>query len=64
MSRQKEPEVVTKWRALVKAGPPKCCYTCDNYTDHSFCTRFEEKVPEDFSESIDQCSEWVWELPF
>lgn len=62
----KEPEVVRVYREKLKQKPypPQCCYTCDHYAENSWCLMFEEKVPKDFAESIDQCPSWVNEVQF
>lgn len=61
-----EPEIVRLYREKVKerSYPPKCCYTCDHYADQDWCNMFQEKVPKDFAESLDQCPSWFEEIPF
>lgn len=31
MSRPPEPEFLVQWREWMRAGPPKCCHTCEHY---------------------------------
>jgi hypothetical protein len=64
-----EPHVVKVYREKLREAkkglyPPKCCYTCDHFAEHHYCTMFDEKVPKDFAGSIDQCPSWFEEIPF
>ena len=63
-SRPIEPEVVRQWREWNKAGPPKCCHTCDFYTAQGMCERYNMRPPDDFASTPDVCSDWIMEIPF
>lgn len=64
MSRPTEPEFLIQWRVWYQAGPPKCCFTCDEYDDAGHCGKFETVPPEDFAKSVDVCAQWVKRIPF
>lgn len=63
-TRPPEPQFLIDYRELVKAGPPKCCFTCDWYTKEGACLEFGMTPPEDFASTVDACDQWVLELPF
>lgn len=71
MTKPNEPEIVSQWREecrkfslMVSPEPPKCCHTCDHYTDEGLCTFYSMTPPEDFAATPDQCPEWMEEIPF
>jgi hypothetical protein len=64
MSRPKEPEFIIQWREWVRSGPPKCCWTCDNYDHDGKCFEFDMTPPADFAASVDTCDKWIREIPF
>ncbi len=64
MSRPHEPEFVIQWREWDRAGPPKCCHTCEFYSVDGLCIEFFMRPPEDFAERIDSCSQWMREVAF
>lgn len=64
LSRPPEPQILIDYRKLVKAGPPKCCHTCDNFDQSGHCLEFDMVPPEDFAATVDTCQKWVLELPF
>jgi hypothetical protein len=35
-----EPEFLKQWRDWIKAGPPRCCHTCENYKEDGRCAEF------------------------
>lgn len=52
----KVPEIVDEW---YRRRPPKCCHTCDYFMLHgALCVKFNQIVPEQFAQEIDQCPEW------
>lgn len=52
------------YREWVKAGPPKCCHTCEHYRVDGFCVEFFMRPPEEFAASMDGCDKWKREIPF
>ena len=62
--RPPEPEHVRNWREWVKAGPPRCCHTCEHYGPDGGCARFHMTPPPEFAASADQCHRWEQEIPF
>ena len=59
--RPPEPEFVRDWR---ERRIPRCCHTCDNYSDDGTCLVADERPPEDFAATRDICDSWVMEIPF
>lgn len=68
MSRPEEPVEVIQWRQKYKAAtfdrPPKCCHTCDDYTDDGYCSHFYMEPPADFANTFNACPEWYEKIPF
>lgn len=64
MSRHPEPQFLIDYREWVKAGPPKCCHTCEKHTHDGVCTEFGMEPPEDFAATESACDKWVFDLPF
>lgn len=62
--RHKEPEVVTLYKEWVKAGPPRCCHTCEHYGTDGLCIEYWMTPPEDFAASVNACEKWQQEVPF
>jgi len=61
----KEPEYLIKYRDMLKAGPPKCCHTCEDYDKRRmFCYVFKMIPPEDFAATQDACHRYSNEIPF
>ena len=36
-TRPPEPEFLQQWREWLRAGTPKCCHTCEYYTNEGQC---------------------------
>jgi hypothetical protein len=53
-----------QWRDWIKAGPPKCCHTCDHYSKDGHCFMLDARPPEEFAAAQDACGEWTEEVPF
>ena len=62
--RHKQPEIVTIYYNMLKAGPPKCCHSCEMYGTDGLCVEFFKEPPEDFAATPDACNKWVMDLPF
>ena len=62
--RSSEPEIVTLYRQAIRQAPPRCCHTCDHYTDVGGCLEFNTEPPELFARTVDACDLWTEELPF
>jgi hypothetical protein len=63
-TRPPEPEFLIQWRELMRAGPPKCCHTCENFSQSGHCLEFNMAPPEDFASTVDACDKWFEEIPF
>ena len=63
-TRPPEPEYLIQWREWIKAGPPKCCHTCDYYSGAGDCLAFDMRPPEDFAATQGACEKWIQEIPF
>jgi hypothetical protein len=63
-TRPSEPEFLIQWREWDKAGPPKCCHTCEHYGVDGLCVEFFMTPPEDFAATMDGCDKWERECPF
>lgn len=48
----------------MRAGPPKCCHTCDHFNQSGHCLAFDMTPPEDFAATVDGCEQWVEMIPF
>jgi hypothetical protein len=48
----------------MRAGPPKCCHTCEHYGIDGLCVEFFMRPPDDFAATVDACDKWEWEIPF
>jgi hypothetical protein len=64
MTRHPEPEIVTLYRQAIRQAPPRCCHTCDHYTDAGGCLEFDTEPPELFARTVGVCDLWTEELPF
>ena len=64
MSRPPEPEFLVQWREWDRAGPPRCCHTCENYGHDGMCVEFFMKPPPEFAEAVGECPKWEQEVPF
>lgn len=64
MTRPPEPQFLIDYREWLKAGPPKCCFTCDEYDESGHCRKFEMRPPDEFAASVDACESWEPECPF
>ena len=45
--RHKQPEIVTIYYNAIKAGPPKCCHSCEMYGTDGLCVEFFKEPPEE-----------------
>jgi hypothetical protein len=64
MNRPPEPQFLIDYREWLKAGPPKCCHTCDQFNQSGHCLAFDMRPPEEFAASVDACESWEAECPF
>jgi len=68
MTKPEPPIEVIQWRERYKKAaldlPPKCCHTCEDYTDDGYCRHFQMEPPADFASTFDQCPEWYEKIPF
>ena len=64
VKRPQEPEFLIQWREWDRAGPPKCCHTCEHFGVDGLCVEFFMTPPEDFASTVDGCDKWEREVPF
>jgi hypothetical protein len=53
--RHPEPLFVTVWKEGII---PKCCHTCDHYTEDGICGIYGQEPPQEFTEEINRCDQW------
>ena len=58
------PEFLKQWRDWIKAGPPRCCHTCEHYKNDGRCAVFDMVPPVEFAETVDLCQQWEQEIPW
>lgn len=63
MNRQKIIEIKAKYRPVV-TDPPQCCAACEYLTDSARCSRYNEDVPEDYIETLNDCPAYCQRVPF
>ena len=63
-TRPQEPKFLVDYREWVKAGPPKCCHTCEHFGNDGLCVEFFMAPPAEFAEAVDLCLSWELEVPF
>jgi hypothetical protein len=63
-TRPPQPEIVTQWEEWLRAGPPRCCHTCEHYSKTGDCMKFDMRPPEQFAATPDACDEYFQEVPF
>jgi hypothetical protein len=63
--KHQAPEIVQKYRAMLERGEPKCCHTCEHYTEQGYCAIHQMQPPEDFAATVPTpCEAWESEIPF
>ena len=66
--RHPQPNIVSEYYDKVNAmrdiKEPKCCHTCDSYTEEGICREYLIEPPEDFAQQLNQCEEWIPIIPF
>jgi hypothetical protein len=62
--RAKPPKIVIDWQEAIRQPPPRCCHTCWNYTESGQCKVFQMEPPAEFTQEIDQCQSWEYDVPF
>lgn len=63
-TRPPEPQFLIDYREWVKAGPPKCCFTCDYFNQSGHCLAFDMRPPDEFAATVDACESYMEEVPF
>jgi hypothetical protein len=60
-----KPDYLKEYEAIVKAGPPRCCHSCDYYRyDDGYCMKFKQTPPVEFVQQQDACGDWLHRIPF
>ena len=62
-TRPPEPGFLIQWREWMRAGPPKCCHTCEHYGADGLCVEFFMTPPPEFAGQVDACDKWEAECP-
>jgi hypothetical protein len=63
-TRPPEPQFLLDYRQWLQSGPPKCCFTCDSYTNDGVCEKHQMRPPDEFAGSVDACDKWEFACPF
>jgi len=64
MPRPCKPDFLIEYEKITKAGPPRCCHTCDHYDGGGMCMAYNLRPPEEFVMLRDSCPMWECVLPF
>ena len=64
MTRPAEPKFLVQWREWDRAGPPRCCHTCENYGNDGQCVEFFMKPPAEFAATVGECPKWKQDIAF
>jgi hypothetical protein len=64
VSRPPKPDFLLQYEEWLRAGPPRCCHTCDHFSADGKCFVFGIHPPMEFVNSQGQCDKWDQELPF
>lgn len=59
-----EPESVRQWKEWLRAGPPRCCHTCEHFEIDGRCAIFKMTPPDEFIQMVGKCDQWKQEIPF
>lgn len=43
---------------------PKGCYTCEFFRFNRRCEVYDDEVPKEYSDKINNCEHWIEEIPF
>lgn len=62
--RTKQPEIVSAYYKAINTPVPKCCHTCEWYDSAGVCGKFNAVPPESFTQEVNQCDDWMQEIPF
>ena len=66
--RHPQPKLVKDYYAKVEAfydmKEPKCCHTCDSYSEEGICHEYLIAPPEEFAQQLNQCEKWIPIIPF
>ena len=63
MTRQQVIELKAKYRPRTEY-PPQCCASCEYLTDSGKCGRYDEVVPAEFMEEVNDCGGYCPRVPF
>lgn len=58
------PKEFQQWEAIAKGEPPRCCHSCDRYQADGSCGFFNMTPPDEFTQTIGACHEWLELMPF
>lgn len=62
--RHAEPQFLKDYWNWIKSGPPKCCHTCEYYSEAGICDKFNMEPPADFAEAVGECESYLQMVPF
>jgi hypothetical protein len=63
-TRPADPQFLLDYRQWMKSGPPKCCHTCEHFSQEGHCSVFDMRPPGEFADEVDGCDQWELEVPF
>lgn len=53
------PPAAAEWLRNMQAAPaPRCCHTCYQYTRSGYCTKFNQRPPDEFTQTLNACDQW------
>lgn len=61
--RHPEPEYLKEWWNS-RQPMPRCCHTCDHYTEAGMCESYDMAPPAEFAAQKDACQRWLEMIPF
>jgi hypothetical protein len=64
MPKHAQPDFVSEWKRIQKIAPPKCCHTCNYYSEEGLCNLHDAEPPEEYAATLGECPDWVDEIPF
>ena len=62
--RPPKPDFLIEWEKWIAAGPPRTCWTCDNFGGNGECLEFKLTPPAEFVAQQDVCPVYIRECPF
>jgi hypothetical protein len=58
------PPAAAEWLRYMDLPPPRCCHTCYQYTIAGNCIKFNQRPPDEFTQTLNACDQWEDSIPF